>query len=185
MKMIEALLWKNQCREYLLIRNDSKAVKEQFVKRYIDKDAHGYHEHIEVIHEYGYRGYLWEFSKKEGRKIVGEEQAFQWIAKQVTVLLFFDNSNYMGEETVASIPDTEWTSHVYQCTGDAVCRMSKAYSPYDPQSAAYMRSNHIRPFPQAFYVCTPDMSQCIMLTGEYECVSGAKQDRLCVLYENG
>ena len=66
MKMIEALLWKNQCREYLLIRNDSKAEKEQFVKRYIDKDAHGYHEHIEVIHEYGYRGYLWEFSKKEG-----------------------------------------------------------------------------------------------------------------------
>lgn len=185
MKMIEALLWKNQCRESIIIRDDSDTIKEKFINQYIDKHVPGYHEHIEIIHHYGYRGYLWEFCKKEGRKIIGEKEAFLWIEEQGTTLFFFDNSNYMGEETVASIPDIEWTNHVYQCKGDTVCRLSKAYNPYDSRSAAYMKSNRINPFPQSFYICTPDLSQCIMLTGEYERISGKEQDRICVLYENG
>ena len=185
MRIMQVLLWENQRRETIIIRDDSDTIKEKFINQYIDKHVPGYHEHIEIIHHYGYRGYLWEFCKKEGRKIIGEKEAFLWIEKQGTTLFFFDNSNYMGEETVASIPDIEWTNHVYQCKGDTVCRLSKAYNLYDSRSAAYMKSNRINPFPQSFYICTPDLSQCIMLTGEYERISGKEQDRICVLYENG
>lgn len=74
MRIMQVLLWENQRRESIIIRDDSDTIKEKFINQYIDKHVPGYHEHIEIIHHYGYRGYLWEFCKKEGRKIIGEKR---------------------------------------------------------------------------------------------------------------
>lgn len=182
MKILEIPLWNSNSKEYIAVREDSQSIKEQFIKKYLLKKHPEFHDHIEVMYENGYRGFLWEFTKPEGRKIVGEKEAFQRIEKENDVLFFFDNSNCDKEKMVATIPDTEWKHHVYQCSGQTVSRLSAIFNFYDIKFEPY-EAVGVNPFPQEFYVCSPTLSWCVVFTGEYD--QGECNERLCKMYENG
>lgn len=42
MRIMQVLLWENQRRESIIIRDDSDTIKEKFINQYIDKHVPGY-----------------------------------------------------------------------------------------------------------------------------------------------